>query len=136
MSRVSEDRLTNFSVASVSQTHLTGASLLCPQPTAMNAGQYITCMYDQHWWLGVIIASSQDSEDEVHVKFMHPHGPAMSFRWPIRDDLCWVPIPHVLCTVSPPSTGTSGRMYVFPSEITELVSQKCGTFLEQLLGQI
>ena len=136
MSRVSEDRLTNFSVASVSQTHSTSASQLCPQPTTMNPGQYITCMYDQHWWLGVIIASSSDSEDEVHVKFMHPHGPATSFSWPIRDDLCWVPIPHVLCIVSPPSTGTSGRMYVLPSEITELVSQKCETFLEQLRGQI
>ena len=133
MSRVSEDRLTNCVVASVGHRDSTSASQCSTQLQIMNPGQYIACMYDGHWWLGNIITCGSESEpNEIHIsKFMHQHGPAASFSWPIRDDVCWVPIPHVLCTVSPPSTTMSGRLYVLPSQLTDLLSQNCAIFLER-----
>lgn len=135
MSRVSEDQLTNFVVASVGHRDL--PSQCSAQLQTMNPGQYIACMYDEHWWLGNIITCGSESEpNEIHVKFMHPHGPAASFSWPIRDDECWVPISHVLCAVAPPSTTMSARLYVLPSDLTELISKNCATFLEHARTQI
>jgi hypothetical protein len=94
-------------------------------------------MYDEHWWLANIITCGVDSEsNEIHVKFMHPHGPAASFSWPSREDVCWVPVSHVLCTVSPPATTMSGRVYVLPNELTDLITQNCATYLECSRTQI
>ena len=47
---------------------------------------------------------------DVCVKFMHPHSPARSFNWPDRDDICWVPMVHILDKIDAPST-LSGRQY-------------------------
>ena len=37
-----------------------------------------------------------NEQADVHVKFMHPQGPARSFHWPDWDDICWVPMVHIL----------------------------------------
>ena len=56
MSRVSEDQLTKYVVASEGHRDSTSASQCRTQLQIMNPGQYIACMYDEHWWLGNIIA--------------------------------------------------------------------------------
>jgi len=51
---------------------------------------YISCKYDAFWWVGMIVEIDQTQQD-IKIKFMHPHGPSMKFSWPPRDDICWVP---------------------------------------------
>ena len=48
---------------------------------------YLSCLYDNKWWVGIIINVDKEEED-VQVKFMHPSGPSRSFQWPHVDDIC------------------------------------------------
>ena len=41
---------------------------------------------------------------------MHPSGPAKSFIWPVRTDVCWVPSSDILSITAAPTTVT-GRTY-------------------------
>jgi len=65
-------------------------------------------MYDGHWWLGNIIETDYE-QDDVKVTFMHPCGPATTFRWPRREDICWVPTDHILVAVD--VLTATGRQY-------------------------
>jgi len=47
------------------------------------AGQYIACLYDGHWWLGIIIDREYD-KDDLKLAFMQLHGPAPTFSRPRR----------------------------------------------------
>ena len=58
---------------------------------------------------------------------MHPHGPSRSFYWPRVDDICWVPITHILCGVEIPSTAT-GRQYNLREKDNERVEKLMLTF--------
>lgn len=49
------------------------------------------------------------------VQFLHPAGPSLSFHWPKQEDICPVPIPHMLATAEPPQT-LAGRTYQFSEE--------------------
>ena len=49
-------------------------------------------------------------EADVAVKFMQPNGPSPSFKWPSKDDICWVPNIHIICKKDIPRTET-GRTY-------------------------
>ena len=49
---------------------------------------------------------------DVQIKFMHPHLPSTSFKWPVGDDVCWVPKPNVLHITNAPILQTlTGRNY-------------------------
>jgi len=54
--------------------------------------------------------SVNDEEHDAEVKFMHPHGPARSFFWLSREDLCYVPYTHILLSIGMFST-SSGQQY-------------------------
>ena len=69
---------------------------------------YVACRYDNLWWVGVVESINKD--DDIEVKFMHPHGPTRNFRWPEREDKCWIPTNDIICTVELPTTAT-GRTY-------------------------
>ena len=72
---------------------------------------YVACEYDSFWWIGMIEGIS-DSNVEVKVKFMLPHGLSPSFSWPSRDDICWVPSEKIICVLTPTTAATaSGRKY-------------------------
>ena len=49
-------------------------------------------------------------EADVSVKFMQPNGPSLSFKWPSKDDICWVPNIHIIFKIDIPRTET-GRTY-------------------------
>ena len=51
---------------------------------------FVIALYDDHWWVGVVQMLDGDSDD-VLVKFMAPHGLSVSFHWPSREDIWWVP---------------------------------------------
>ena len=81
---------------------------------------YVSCLYDNLWWIGLVMEIDRDSS-ELKVNFMHPHGPSNSFLWPNREDTCWVPIEHVICTLATPTT-KSGRMYTINKDDMEKIS--------------
>ena len=104
-------------VSRVSQddTHFTVQLSAAPAPqmlqmAELQVGQYIAGVYDSQWWVGNILDKSDEYSD-VHMRFMHPHGPATSFKWPDREDKCWVPLQHVLCIIPSPATTGTARHY-------------------------
>ena len=52
---------------------------------------FVCCKYDGFCWVGMVTEIDKESH-EMHVNFLHPHGPNASFLWPEREDSCWVPI--------------------------------------------
>ena len=75
---------------------------------------FIVCLYDGHYWVGLVDDVDYENDD-VKVKFMHPHFPSRSYYWPSREDKCFVPTVNVVCRVEPPSTST-GRQYKLESK--------------------
>ncbi|GBN16623.1 hypothetical protein AVEN_110555-1 [Araneus ventricosus] len=81
-------------------------------------GCFVGCIYDNSWYFGMV--SEVNAEEDVTVKFLHPNGPSLSFFWQNREDVCAVPIPHIITIVKPPKTMT-GRTYQFSQECMLLV---------------
>ena len=69
---------------------------------------YVTARYDGYWWLGCVTKSIPDTED-VQVTFLHPHGPAKSFKYPPTGDTLIMSYQDILTLVNP--TTATGRAY-------------------------
>ncbi len=93
-------------------------------PEGLHLCDFVACIYDKKWWVGFVLDVNDDDGD-VLIKFMHPHGPSRSFSWPNNDDICLVPVTHVLCNVDPPTTAT-GRQYILTRKDVEHVANKFG----------
>lgn len=59
---------------------------------------YITCVFDDDWFVGNIVETSLENKD-ILVKFMKRSVSAKTFTWPDKDDICWVPVTHILCRI-------------------------------------
>ena len=99
MKRTSEDKKPSYVHNFKNQTK---------QNSVIQVLDYVSCLYDKKWWVGIII--NVDKEKDVQVKFMHPSSPSRSFQWPHVDDICWVPNDYILCKIDIPIT-SSGRFY-------------------------
>ena len=116
-----------FFTAKVSDADdLTPLSMPVESAVDCHPGQYVACMYDGHWWLGNIIEMDYEQND-VKASFMHPHGPASTFRWPRREDICWVPTEHILAVIDI-STAT-GRSYTIDSNTAIKITEKLNGML-------
>ena len=63
-------------------------------------------MYDGKWWIGGVI-KLYDNDTVLKVKFMHPSGPSIGFKWPGPEDELRVPnlpIFDVLSVIDEPVT--------------------------------
>ena len=69
-------------------------------------GKCIACVIDKEWFLGIILMSSEEDQD-VQVKFMMKFS-QNHFNWPHRDDVCWVPVNHVLYLIETISVQSAG----------------------------
>jgi hypothetical protein len=67
---------------------------------------YITIVYEDHWWLGYVL-EKYDENEEFKIRFLHPHGPSVSFVFPFQPDEVILPISLILFMVRP--TSESGR---------------------------
>ena len=82
---------------------------------------FVTCVYDQKWWLACVLET--DTEDlEVKVSFLHPNGPAHSFRYPCIPDILRVTTSDVLTIVDPRTT--TGRVYTITQKESKTASEK------------
>ena len=71
----------------------------------------VSCGYDSFWWIGFVKSVSEEHGD-IEVQFLHPHGPRILFNYPSINDVCFVPLNNILCSVSTPLTATAtGRSY-------------------------
>ncbi|MFZ2538858.1 MAG: hypothetical protein WAX04_08140 [Oscillospiraceae bacterium] len=101
----------NISRVSGQGTHFTlsQSTTFETESISFQPGGYVGCLYVGFWWIGSI-RSISDEEDDLEIVFMHPHGPVQSFKWPQREDVCWVAKEHILCSIQAPTTNT-GRSY-------------------------
>ena len=90
----------------------------------LKIGDYVACTYDFDWYAGIILDISIDNGD-VYVKFMHPKGPSMLFKWPLKEDECWVALNNVIKILKPPKSNQSGRNFTFDeNDIKDVISMK------------
>ena len=102
-------------------------------PAAYQPGQYIAAVYDQTWYIGVIVDRSDEAED-IQVKFMTSTQRSGSYRltWPRHDDICWIPFQHVICIVPAPQTfGSGARQYQLDDSMLKIVKAKFSSYAEQ-----
>jgi hypothetical protein len=105
---------TKMRVERISLTRATSTD--CSMNIAAIMG-YVTARYDGSWWLACIMKTMPDS-GEVEVSFLHPHGPARSFKFPPDGDVLVMSSQDIL-TVVHPLTPT-GRTYTLTlTEMTE-----------------
>jgi hypothetical protein len=69
---------------------------------------FVTCKYDNFWWLGCVLSVSEESID-VKISFLHPHGPSASYRYPATPHILRLSQSAILVKLSP-NTAT-GRTY-------------------------
>ena len=81
---------------------------------------YITCRYEDHWWLAYII-DKDPQKQEVLVKFLHPAGPSKSFYYFTNLDKLLISKSSML-TKTQPTTAT-GRVYNLASKEQEQASE-------------
>ena len=90
----------------------------------LKIGDYVACTYDFDWYAGIILDISIDNGD-VYVKFMHPKGPSMLFKWHLKENKCWVALNNVIEILKPPKPNQSGRNFTFDeNEIKDVISMK------------
>ena len=78
---------------------------------------YVTAKYDGRWWLGCVIQTFAEA-NEVEVNFLHPYGPATSYRYPHSADILVMSCQDVLTIAVQPSTST-GRTYLLTAAETD-----------------
>ena len=69
---------------------------------------FVTCKCDSAWWLAYVLNVDADNA-EVEVTFLHPHGPARSYKYPCIPDTLTIPVTEILSKVSPRTA--RGRIY-------------------------
>ena len=94
---------------------------------AIQPGKYAAVVYDHDWFLGYITERSEENRD-ILVDFMHPKGPARSFKWPRRKDQCWAALNHVLCVIPAPATSSTGRQYTIDETTGERITEAFEAF--------
>ena len=75
-------------------------------------GSYYASKYDNDLYFCVVNYVSMEHAD-VNAKFMHPKASAKKFVWPDREDVCWIPLNHMICRVEPSSSGSTDQYYSF-----------------------
>ena len=65
----------------------------------------VSCYYDNYWWIGLVLEKN-DLQEGSRIKFIHPHGPSLSFVRCSFKDICWVPNNHILCKIDNLTTKT------------------------------
>ena len=78
----------------------------------ITTGSNYACKYGNDLYFCIVNYVSMDYS-EINVKFMHPKAPAKKFFWHDREDICWIPLNHMICRVKPPSSGSTARYYSF-----------------------
>ena len=83
--------------------------------SVLSPGQYVAAVYDNKWWLGMILQVDNE-HDDYKIRFLHPAGPSPTFHWPQFDDECYIVRDHILLSIAPLNASSYGRQYTLPGK--------------------
>ena len=66
-----------------------------PFVVSIDVNDFIFCLYEGSCWIGSVMEIDKEQNDACF-KCMHHHGPARSFHWPEQEDVCCLPVVHIL----------------------------------------
>ena len=69
---------------------------VCIQPSL---NHYVAANYNGKWYFGLVRTVFHE-EENAEILFLHPPWPAASFYWPQREDLCIIPLEHIISQYS------------------------------------
>ena len=78
----------------------------------LKVGDYVACVYDDDWYVGVIEIICEE-ECDIRINFLHPKGPGKPvncFYWSSVEDVCYIPENDILRKISEPTPQTTKRM--------------------------
>ena len=78
-------------------------------------------MYNNNWWLASVLHLDVDNS-EVKVNFLHPQGPASSYKYPTIPDVHTVPSSHMLTKVNPRTA--TGLTYTLTKKENQFTPEK------------
>jgi hypothetical protein len=87
---------------------------------------FVTCMYDNFWWLGCVLSLSEESSD-VKISFLHPHGPSASYIYPAMPHILRLPQSAILAKVS--SNTATECTYTLTSEEAKLTAERSKIYI-------
>ena len=89
-------------------------------------GDFCAAVFEQDWYIG-LVSGSNESDDKYKISFMEEVGTRdISFRWPTKADIAWIPAEDILMKVPEPhSSGSRKRLYKLGNEITDLIEELC-----------
>ena len=96
-----------------------------------NRGHYITCMYDNEWYIGTVVECSEE-ENYVFVKFMKQTKNSNALSWPqnTHND-CWIPFQDIICIIGAPEVqGHGGHQYRLAHEDIKTIQAKLQAFIK------
>ena len=96
---------------------------LIPMYTAIHPMEFFACIYNKHWWIGIVLSINEVHKD-AEIKFMKPPGPSASFIWPTFEDICNIPYPDITCRIPCPKMHGQGRTYTLSPDIMADVNNK------------
>lgn len=131
MRRLSTDDICSTIILSDHDQHQASTSDIDPVPhqrvpttlpNEYQPGQYVACIYDKKWYVGIIDERSDENND-VHVKFMNKSKRIGTLSWPSdHRNECYVPIQDIICTISAPEMqGHGGRQYNLSSKDNDCI---------------
>lgn len=88
---------------------------------------YVACIYEDQWWLGIVKNKSNQNNDLL-VHYFHPSGPKTAFQIS-NNDMVWVPASKVVRKITPTElTTVLGRTH----NITEKLCTEISTLFNTL----
>lgn len=74
-------------------------SILFTNTTSFTNNDFVACIYENQWWLG-IVKDKSDQDKDLLVHFFHPAGPKTAFQLS-KKDIVWVPVSKVVRRITP-----------------------------------
>jgi hypothetical protein len=87
---------------------------------------FVTCMYDNFWWLGCVLSVSEESYG-MKISFLQSHVPSATYIYSATPHILQLPQSAILSKVS--STTATGRTYTLTSEETKLTAERSKTYI-------
>ena len=85
---------------------------------------YVACTFDSFWMIRVVEEASEDESDR-EIKLMQFNPGTKTFRWPTKEDKCWIPCTNILTVIKIPShISANSRHYNITNEELNVIIKK------------
>lgn len=95
---------------------------------SISTKDWVACCYGGNWWLAMV-ESKDENKKTFYLDFLHPHGPATSFKWPARKDKLIVSVNEIVMVVPEPRKRTkSSRNLEMTGDMLTIINQAFDEF--------